>query len=125
MDKKSLEGLKVLVVDDESVIREILRSELENELLIVDEASDGVQAFEMLMKEDYDFMVCDIRMPHCSGIDLLDKVRESQKIKTKTIMISAFSDLTEKSAQDKGALGLIVKPQEIDKLLQIMLENLD
>lgn len=125
MDKRSLEGLKVLVVDDESVIRDILRSELENEILIVDEASDGVQAFEMLMKEDYDFMVCDIRMPRCSGIDLLDKVRESQKIKTKTIMISAFSDLTEKSARDKGALGLIVKPQEIDKLLQIMLENLD
>lgn len=124
MEKKNLAGLKVLVVDDEQVIREILRSELEHEKLIIDEACDGEQALQMLLENHFDFMVCDIRMPRCSGIDLLERIRESEKISTKTIMISAFSDLTEQSAREKGALGLIAKPQEISKLIQIMLENL-
>lgn len=121
---KSLEGISVLVVDDEQVIREILRSELENEKIIVDDAPDGEIALQMLQEKNYDFMVCDIRMPMCSGIDLLERIRQMEKIKTKTIMISAFTDLTESTAKEKGALGLLAKPQEIDKLLQIMRENL-
>ena len=56
MEKKNLAGLKVLVVDDEQVIREILRSELEHEKFIIDEACDGEQALQMLLENHFDFI---------------------------------------------------------------------
>lgn len=124
MNKDKLSGLKILVVDDEELIREILRLKLENDGIIVDEACDGNEAFSMILKTDYDFMISDVRMPNCTGIELLDKLSAHKGYKPKIIMLSAFSDLTQDLAIKKGALVLLSKPKGLDLLIETISANL-
>lgn len=86
----------------------------------VDTAMDGDEAFKLITQKRYDFVVSDVRMPKCTGIELLDKIRDYPEYTPKVIMMSAFSDLTNASAKDKGALGLLMKPQVFTELMTLI-----
>ena len=62
---------KILVVDDEKPIRSTLREILEFEKFQVDEAENGVQAYEIIQKSDFDVILCDIKMPKMDGLEFL------------------------------------------------------
>ena len=67
---------RVLVVDDEASLRRVFARVLENEGHTVVEAADGLQAVEAVMKQQFDAILADIRMPGMTGIQLLRRVRE-------------------------------------------------
>lgn len=108
---------KILVVDDEKIIRESLAFVLRNENYEVDEAENGLTAYELLQKNFYDLVITDLEMPSMKGIDLLEKIKELN-IKTSVIIITAFGSLnTAISALRNGAADYILKPIEFDEII--------
>lgn len=79
--------IKILVVDDEEYIRDVIVTYLNNEGYQTYQAEDGYEALEMLEKDKYDLMVLDIMMPEMDGFTLLEKLDANKKVPT--IILSA------------------------------------
>jgi two-component system, NtrC family, nitrogen regulation response regulator NtrX len=108
---------KILIVDDEKAIRRTIKEILEYEKYTVDEAEDGVQALEMIQKEDYDVAFFDIKMPKLDGMELLGKVMEI-KPELPVIMISGHGTIdTAVEAVKKGAYDYLPKPPDLNRLI--------
>ncbi|MCF7855672.1 MAG: sigma-54 dependent transcriptional regulator [Candidatus Pacebacteria bacterium] len=111
------EKARILVVDDEVSIVEVLKALLNREGYSVSTASDGEEALEQLREDKYDLMVSDIRMQPMDGITLL---REARKLQNHlgVIMITAYATVeTAVDAMKSGAFDYVCKPFKIDELL--------
>jgi two-component system response regulator AtoC len=109
--------VKILVVDDQDYIREIVRSYLENAGFSVDEAADGNAALSMLRQYSYDVVVTDLRMPGPSGEVILE---EATKLRPKpsVIIMTGFGSIESAlEAGRKGACDYVQKPFEGDALV--------
>jgi DNA-binding NtrC family response regulator len=116
---------KILIIDDEKSIRYTLREILEYEKYQVEEAKDGEEGLEMIVKNDYDVVLCDIKMPKMDGLELLAKVMELEK-DPQFIMISAHGNIeTAVEATKKGAFDFIQKPPDLNRLLLTVRNALD
>ncbi|MBK9097896.1 MAG: sigma-54-dependent Fis family transcriptional regulator [bacterium] len=108
---------KILVVDDEDIIRESLSYILTKEKYEVAEAPNGKVAYEMLKETSYDLVITDIEMPEMKGIELLDEIKK-MNLQTNTIVITAYGSMeTAIAALRSGASDYILKPVEFDELL--------
>lgn len=116
---------KILIVDDEAVIRETLKEILEYEDYPVEEAGDGEEALEMLKKEDYDVVLCDIKMPKVDGMEVLEKGL-ALKPETQFIMISGHGNIeTAVEATKMGAYDFLEKPPDLNRLLVTVRNAMD
>ncbi|MEM1137998.1 MAG: sigma-54 dependent transcriptional regulator [Bacteroidota bacterium] len=116
---------KILIVDDEKNIRYTLREILEFEKYKIDEAKDGEEALEMIHANNYDVVLCDIKMPKMDGIELLEKSMELGK-DMQFIMISAHGTIdTAVESTKKGAFDFIQKPPDLNRLLLAVRNALD
>ncbi|GMT50296.1 MAG: response regulator [bacterium] len=112
---------KILIIDDSSFQRKILREILESESHSVIEASDGEKGLEMIIDQKPDLILLDQAMPGTTGYELLAKIKE-KGIRIPTIMVSA--DIQHGSRQkslDSGAKAFIEKPVDeniLKKLIQ-------
>ncbi len=101
--------IKVLIVDDEADIRNVIREYAENEQYKVTEASNGEEALEHLEQEHFDLMILDIMMPKLDGISLLEQLPTN--VKVPTIILSARDDEVDKlTGFDKGIDDYVCKP---------------
>jgi len=108
---------RILVVDDEDIIRESLSFILRKEKYEVEEAANGKIALEMLKESSYDLVITDLEMPVMKGIELLDELRKVN-LQTNTIVITAYGSMeTAIAALRSGASDYILKPVEFDELL--------
>jgi two-component system, NtrC family, nitrogen regulation response regulator NtrX len=108
---------KILILDDEKSIRTTLREILEYEKFEVEEAKDGEEGLDMLKNNNFDIVLCDIKMPKMDGIEVLEKAKELN-IDTQFIMISAHGAIeTAVDATKKGAFDFIQKPPDLNRLL--------
>ncbi|MBO0930793.1 sigma-54-dependent transcriptional regulator [Fibrella aquatilis] len=108
---------KLIIIDDEKSIRAALRDILEYEGYEVDEAKDGEEGLDMLMKTRYDVALCDIKMPKMDGLEMLKKISEAER-GTQIIMISAFGNVENAvEATKHGAFDFITKPPDLNRLL--------
>ena len=108
---------KLIIVDDEKSIRAALRDILEYEGYDVDEAKDGQEGLDMIMRTNYDVALCDIKMPKMDGLELLQKVGEASK-GIQFVMISAFGNVENAvEATKRGAFDFITKPPDLNRLL--------
>ena len=110
---------KILIVEDEDAIRRVLKKVLseENEKFVIDEAADGVDAVAKIKINNYDLVICDIKMPKKDGIEVLNFIKKfNQEINV--IMISGHGDLkTAVQAMRMGAFDYIEKPPDLNNLL--------
>lgn len=115
---------KILVIDDEVAIRRILREILEHEQYQVDDAASAVDALPLVKENEYDAILCDIKMPQMDGIEFLE---EAKKISdAPIIMISGHGTIdTAVEAIKKGAFDYIAKPPELNRLLITLRNALD
>ncbi len=108
---------RILVVDDEEIIRESLSFVLKKEGYFVDEAENGKIAYDMVLQDSYDLIITDIEMPGMRGTQLLEEVKKIN-IQTLIVIITAYGSLeTAISALRNGASDYILKPLEFDELL--------
>jgi two-component system nitrogen regulation response regulator NtrX len=116
---------KILIIDDEKVIRSTLKEILEYEKYEISEAQDGEQGLKMIKEEDYDLVLCDIKMPKMDGIEVLEHVSQLEK-QPQFIMISAHGSIeTAVDATKKGAFDFIPKPPDLNRLLLTVRNALD
>ena len=115
---------RILVIDDEPAIRRILREILEHEKYNVDDAASAVDALPLVKENEYDAILCDIKMPQMDGIEFLE---EAKKITdAPIIMISGHGTIdTAVEAIKKGAFDYIAKPPELNRLLITLRNALD
>lgn len=108
---------KILYVDDDAALREIVRDQLTSQGFFLDEAEDGSAAIKKLESGDFDLMLLDINMPNKSGIDVLKFIKE-KTLRCKVIMLTGrvgFSVATE--SLKLGADDYITKPFNMDYLM--------
>ncbi|HEX8547607.1 MAG TPA: sigma-54 dependent transcriptional regulator [Cytophagaceae bacterium] len=116
---------KILIVDDEKSIRNTLKEILEYENYTVDEAKDGEEALQKITANQYDVVLCDIKMPKMDGMEVLEKAYEAG-IDTQFIMVSAHGTIeTAVESTKKGAFDFIQKPPDLNRLLLSVRNALD
>lgn len=116
-----MKGCRLLVVDDEALIRGSLREIFEYEGCTVDEAPDGKRALALLQKNTYGAVFCDIKMPGMDGVELLEKAQPLQAVPF--IMVSGHGDIeTAVDCIKKGAFDFIEKPLDLNRIL-VSLKN--
>ena len=104
-----MQNNKILIVDDEENIREVIKEYAKNENFEVIEADNGVKALELLDNEKFDLMVLDIMMPIMDGFTLLNNIPKEKRIPT--IILSARDDEVDKLVGfDKGIDDYLCKP---------------
>ncbi len=109
--------MNILVVDDERAIRNSLKEILTDEGYEVETAEDGAVAIEMLGKDHYDVVFCDIKMPGKDGGEVLSYVM-SEGIDSAMVMISGHGDIeTAVDCIKKGAFDFIQKPLDLNRIL--------
>ncbi len=118
---------KILVIEDESAIRRVLVKILveESDTYDVQEAEDGLSGIDAIKKEDFDLVLCDIKMPKMDGVEVLEAAK---KIKPEIpfIMISGHGDLdTAVNTMRMGAFDYISKPPDLNRLLTTVRNALD
>jgi len=113
---------RILVIDDERSIRNTLKEILEFEKYQVELAEDGFKALELIKTNDFDVILCDIKMPGMDGIEVLQKIEELHQ-DTPVVMISGHGNIdTAVESIKKGAFDFIEKPLDLNRLL-ITLRN--
>ncbi len=107
---------KILIVDDEEKIREVIREYSQISGYETDEAADGLQAIEKVLNNDYDCIVLDIMMPKLDGFSVCKKIRETKK--TPIIMLSAREEEYDKLfGFELGVDDYVVKPFSCKELM--------
>ncbi len=108
---------RILIADDEELIRESLSFVLRKEGYEVDEAENGKQAFDKITRSPYDIVITDIEMPEMRGTELLEKITQRSP-QTFVIIVTAYASIeTAVDALRKGAYDYILKPIEFDDLI--------
>jgi DNA-binding NtrC family response regulator len=108
---------KILVVDDEEIIRESLSFVLKKEGYLVEEAENGQVAYNKIVADSFDVVITDLEMPGMKGIQLVEEIQKLN-IQTSIIIITAYGSLdTAISALRNGASDYILKPIEFDEIL--------
>ncbi|TVP51872.1 MAG: sigma-54-dependent Fis family transcriptional regulator [Mongoliibacter sp.] len=116
---------KILIIDDEKVIRATLKEILEYENYKISEAQDGEEGLKMLQEEDFDLVLCDIKMPKMDGLEVLEHASQMDK-QPQFIMISAHGSIeTAVEATKKGAFDFVPKPPDLNRLLLTVRNALD
>jgi len=104
----------ILVVDDDSTLREAIAEALALEGYQVATASDSEVAHRFIDKEQPDMVISDLRMPGGSGLDLLRKCRE-KNTNLPFLLMSAYGEVDDAvSAMREGAIDFITKPFDLD-----------
>ncbi|MBP9549662.1 MAG: sigma-54-dependent Fis family transcriptional regulator, partial [Chitinophagales bacterium] len=115
----------ILLVDDEKSIRKTLKEILEYEGYAVDEAQDGAEGLRMIQDGDYDVVLMDIKMPKMDGMEVLEKMQNTNA-DVPVIMISGHGTLeTAVDAVKKGAFDYVAKPPDLNRLLITIRNALD
>lgn len=108
---------RILVIDDERSIRNSLKEILEYEKYEVDLAEDGNQGIELIQKNEYDIILCDIKMPGMDGIEALERIQVSSP-DAPVVMISGHGNIdTAVESIKKGAYDFIEKPLDLNRML--------
>lgn len=115
-----IEAPRVLVVDDEKVIREILADFLTLEGFKVTTAPDGAVALERLEKEPYHMVISDLKMPNMGGLELLEHIQSDHRDVLAVIMTGFGTVETAIEAMKKGAYDYILKPFKVEEVVHIV-----
>jgi two-component system, NtrC family, nitrogen regulation response regulator NtrX len=108
---------KILIVDDEAAIRSALKEVLEYEGFTISEAPDGETALKMVLKESFDLIFCDIKMPKLDGLDFLSELKK-EDIQVPVVMITGHGTIdTAVEAIKRGAYDFIQKPLDLNRVL--------
>ena len=120
MDKHA----RILVVDDDETIRNTIKAILEDEGYLVDSAATGSEAVQKTKKTAYNVALLDIRLPDMEGVELLKLIKDTVP-RTRKIMVTGYPSMQNAiAALNKNADAYLVKPVNIEKLLNTVKEQL-
>ncbi len=115
---------RILLAEDEEVLRMLVVDTLEDVGYIIDEACDGEEAYNLIIQNDYDLILLDYMMPVYTGLELIEMIRNDQ-IQTKIMMLSAKSQTSDQQkVLEAGADFFMSKPfspiQLVERIEEIL-----
>lgn len=117
-----LKNLKVLYVEDEEPIRELMQEVLSGEFKEFQTAGDGIEGLQKFQESDFDMVITDIEMPRLDGLELAARIKKLSAT-TPVILLTAYSQKERLfKAIDAGVSKYLVKPFTPDKLLSVVCE---
>jgi len=112
---------RILVVDDEEILRMLIRETLEDLELDIDEAEDGEEALKKMMESSYDLMILDYMMPNLTGIEVIELLPPEIKMSMPILMLTAKSQESDRQKVfDLGADYFMSKPFSPIKLMNLV-----
>jgi response regulator RpfG family c-di-GMP phosphodiesterase len=124
LEASTADAPRILVVDDEKVIREILSEFLTLEGYVVRSVEDGEKALVELRLRPYDLVISDLKMPRVSGLQLLEKITE-ENINVLTVIMTGFGTVESAiEAMKKGAYDYILKPFKVEEVIHVVQRGL-
>lgn len=114
------ERKSILVVDDDIDIREAICAYLKLEGYNTIEAKNGKEALQIVKDQKIEFVVSDIRMPDGGGLFLVDELRKIDRVIPYVILVTGQADITREEAIKRGALDLLKKPLEMDRIVALI-----
>ena len=121
LPEQERKGFRILVVDDELVVRDSLKEWLVEEGFSVDMAASGTEALEKLAGQTYHLMLLDIKMPGMDGVEVLQTAKENTP-DLKVIMMTAYATVeTAVEAMKIGALDYLIKPFDPETMIPMVL----
>lgn len=117
---------KILIVDDEEILRLLISDTLEDLDVQIEIAEDGKIALEKLAQTDYDLILLDYMMPELTGMEVLEQLSKEQRARTPILMLTAKAqDADRTKALEAGVRRFIPKPFSPLELLQVVEEILN
>ena len=118
------ENARILIIDDDESIRRVLATILEDEGYVVDSAETGKKGIEKTETAFFNLALIDVRLPDMEGIELLGKIRDT-KPKMRKLIVTGYPTLQNAvAAVNKGADAYIMKPFDVELMLQTIREQL-
>ncbi|MEY2355863.1 response regulator transcription factor [Lysinibacillus capsici] len=112
---------RILVVDDEEILRMLIRETLEDLEFDIDEAEDGEEALKKMMESSYDLMILDYMMPNLTGIEVIELLPSEIKMSMPILMLTAKSQESDRQKVfDLGADYFMSKPFSPIKLMNLV-----
>lgn len=109
--------MKILIIEDEYNLADVIKERLEKEKLIVDIVEDGEEGYYYASTNTYDLIILDVMLPNMSGFQILNKLR-TDNINSKIIMLTARSTIEDKlNGLENGADDYLTKPFHMDELV--------
>ena len=109
--------MRILIVEDEFKIADVIASRLRKEQYVVDVFGDGEEGLDNALTNIYDLIILDVMLPKVNGFKILEEIRK-EKIDSKVIMLTAKSMLEDKlTGFNNGANDYLTKPFHIDELV--------
>lgn len=121
--KEAIQSQKILIVDDEYLIRWSLNQFLSQEGYDVTVVEDGKKAIEAVQDQNFDFIITDLVMPESDGWEVLRAVQQKQPPPRVIIITAHGKEDTGRVAKEKGAWAYVEKPYIIDKIKEILKET--
>jgi DNA-binding NtrC family response regulator len=119
------DAIRVLVVDDEPVLRELFQEQLGGRGFAVTTAVDGQEGLDLLRAQAFDVVVLDLRMPRMDGLSLLRKMRE-EEMESEVIILTANAELdTAIEAMKLGAFDYLAKPCRLTEMEVVVRKAFD
>jgi DNA-binding NtrC family response regulator len=111
--------MKILIVDDDKTLCQLLTEVLENKGHNVESTNRGIEGYKMAERKFYDLFIFDVRMPFLMGTELAAGLKE-QSPATKIILISAFADETIQNTAKRIGVPLLSKPFTTERFLELV-----
>ncbi len=111
--------MKILVVDDEYIIRRLLSEVLNDwghQVTVVD---NGYEAVRMAKKTSFDIIFSDVHMPEMTGLEVVTLIRKFDQ-KVTIVMMDSYPDSLSELAKEKGAITCVHKPFDLDEIKEII-----
>lgn len=109
--------MRILIIEDEFKIADVIASRLKKEQYVVDISTDGEEGLDNALTNIYDLIILDVMLPNVNGFEILSQIR-SEKVTSKVIMLTAKSMLEDKlEGFNTGANDYMTKPFHIDELV--------
>lgn len=109
---------KILIVDDEPMIREIFREAFEMIGFFVEEAENGRDAFKILQDGSYDCVLSYVRMPGGDGVELAKSVHQMPGPKPKMFLVTGYMDMNFQNLKEFGVVNIFDKPFDFKDVLE-------
>ena len=117
---------RILIVDDDDAVREVVLAALSEGKNLVETARDGFEAIELVKKNSYDLVILDWNMPRLNGLQVLQLLRGSPATKALKVMMCTSAGMIGEvdKAFEAGATDYLVKPIDLDRLIKKVAKHL-
>ena len=111
---------KVLLIDDEEKLRKLMARIIEVEKIEVFQAGTGNEALRKLEKQDFDVVICDVKLPDANGVDLIPQIKKIQPF-VEIILLTAYGNIPDSvQAMKNGAFDYITKGDDNNRVIPLV-----